>query len=300
MFDIKHLRTLSSLEKTGSIKKTAEALFSSQSALSHQIKDLEQRLCQALFIRNTSPIEFTEHGRILLDLANRVLPEIELTKQKLNGYTPARKTLRLAIACHACFQWLLPVIEKFNKQQTMTGIEFHDEFFSNNNRQKVDLLFTDEKDDTDGFIYQTIGKFEVVAVLAYNHKKSHQSYLIPQDFVDEILLTYPINPQQLDVFTLFLDKKKCQPKSIKQVNNSHTILQMVAAEMGIATMPSWLVNSLSKQSLVQNMPLGKQGVFKTLYARYSSNNKRLKSIEQLLPLAQSAFIELDKTDVKGT
>lgn len=294
MFDIKHLRTLSSLEKTGSIRKTAEVLFSSQSALSHQIKDLEQRLSYPLFIRNTSPIEFTEQGRVLLALAQKILPDIDQTQQQLKGKLLTKQSLQLGIACHACFQWLLPVTEKFNQQQTATKIEFIDDLFSAANHQKIDLLFTDEKDESDGFIYQTIGKFEVVAVLAYAHKKSQQDYLIPQDFTDEVLLTYPIKPQQLDVFTLFLNKESCYPKSIKQVTNSHMILQMVAADMGIAALPNWLVSSLTKQSLVRSMPLGKQGVFKTLYARYSSSNKLLKDIEQLLPLAQTSFMALDK------
>jgi LysR family transcriptional regulator for metE and metH len=66
MFEIKHLKTLKTLAETGNIRKTAEVLFTSQSALSHQIKDLEKRLSTSLFIRNTSPVEFTEQGNILL------------------------------------------------------------------------------------------------------------------------------------------------------------------------------------------------------------------------------------------
>ena len=133
------------------------------------------------------------------------------------------------------------------------------------------------------------------SVLANQHKKANKNYLTANDFTDEILLSYPVKPEKLDVFTLFLNKGNYQPKNIKQVSNSHMILQMVAADMGIATLPHWLVASLTKKMLVKSVPLGKQGVFKILYARYSNSNQHIKVIQQLLPLVQASFISLDKS-----
>ncbi|MBL4765286.1 MAG: hypothetical protein JKX67_08435 [Colwellia sp.] len=70
------------------------------------------------------------------------------------------------------------------------------------------------------------------------------------------------------------------------------ILQMVAANMGIATRPNWLVNSLTKQSLVQTKRIGKHGIYKTLYARYQTENKLTDVITQLIPQAEVAFNNL--------
>ncbi|WP_257721050.1 LysR family transcriptional regulator [Colwellia sp. MT41] len=68
---------MATLANTANIRKAAEVLFSSQSALSHQIKDLEQRLNTPLFIRNTSPVEFTKAGKLLLNLGEEILPKIK-------------------------------------------------------------------------------------------------------------------------------------------------------------------------------------------------------------------------------
>ena len=59
MVELRHLKTLSALRDAGSLVEAAERVHLTQSALSHQIKDLEDRLNCSLFIRKTKPICFT-------------------------------------------------------------------------------------------------------------------------------------------------------------------------------------------------------------------------------------------------
>ena len=323
MFEIKHLKTLATLASTGNIRKAAEELFSSQSALSHQIKELEKRLNTPLFIRNTSPVEFTQAGDVLLKLAKEILPKIEQANQLLKAPNQQKKTLRLAVACHACFQWLLPVVSNFSSNswantpsknqannhsshashhQQQFNVEFIDDNFSHSSALKMnqgksaevaDILFTDENIVGDKFTYQEIGQFEVVAVSPKQQLlPTHSNYLVPQDFETLTLLTYPLPSEQLDIFNLFLTPAKVKPAKIKQVNSSHVMLQMVSANMGIATLPDWLVSSVTQQSLIQSYRLGEAGVFKTLYARYHAQSPQISAIEDLIPQAIDAFKKL--------
>jgi len=346
MFEIKHLKTLATLADTGNIRKTADLLFSSQSALSHQIKELEKRLNTPLFIRNTSPVEFTDAGKILLDLANDILPSIATANAVLKTPKDQVTTLKLAIACHACFQWLLPVTAKFSELGLVTQkngqgienlntdkvrIEFIDDSFSGlasehqSNKKlasddQVDILFTDEKIIGDGYIYQEIGQFEVVAVLSkqqtkkldcnlnneLNNKLNDKRHITAEDFRSFTLLTYPLSTEKLDIFKLFLHPAQVKPHKIKQVNNSHVMLQMVAANMGVATLPDWLVSSLTQQSLVTSKRLGKQGIYKKLYARYQKNSNlatekeaiKENLIQALLPKTIQAFSALYAEKIK--
>jgi len=313
MFEIKHLKTLTTLAQTGNIRKAAEQLFSSQSALSHQIKDLEQRLNTPLFIRNTSPVEFTEAGRILLKLGEDFLPKIKAANLALKSPSLTVSSLKIAIACHACFQWLLPVTSHFSQQNSQIELEFIDESFdvyksNKHSEEQVDILFTDEKLSEENIIYQEIGQFEVMAVISnqqwlnqLNLNKTTQSserkdedilYLLPEHFSQFTLLTYPLPTDQLDIFKLFLTPAKCKPSKIKQVTNSHVMLQMVSANMGVATLPDWLVTSATKQSLFHCMRLGENGIHKKLYARYDKNSRQLAMIEKLLPEAIKEFANL--------
>ncbi|MEY8215830.1 MAG: LysR family transcriptional regulator, partial [Colwellia sp.] len=289
MFEIKHLKTLTTLANTGNIRKAAEKLFSSQSALSHQIKDLEQRLNTPLFIRNTSPVEFTEAGKVLLNLGEELLPKIKAANNTLKSPSLMASSLKIAIACHACFQWLLPVTSHFSQQKNKVELEFIDEPFEidkhkKQSEDKIDILFTDEKLAEEDVIYQEIGQFEVMAVLSNqqasklllserveNFSQDDEAttpYLLPEHFRKLTLLAYPLPPEQLDIFKLFLTPAKCKPSKIKQVTNSHVMLQMVSANMGVATLPDWLVSSVTKQSLFRCMRLGETGIHKKLYARY--------------------------------
>jgi len=314
MFEIKHLKTLTTLAETGNIRKTAEQLFVSQSALSHQVKELEKRLGEQLFIRNTSPVQFTAQGQLLLALANDILPKITKTIRELKDEKNAVFQLNLAIACHACFQWLLPVTEEFSILHPNVKVEFIEQNFTSQSDKKssaqIDILFTDEKVENDGFIYHALGTFEVVAVLAKQkvaaEKWQQKKFLTTADFSQQVLLTYPIKFEELDIFTLFLSKNKqylnlknkaCihKPKTIKQVANSHMILQMVAANMGIATLPDWLVSSLTKQSLVQTKRIGEKGIYKTLYARYQPDSKLTSVIKEFIPQTLTAFEQLYHT-----
>ena len=293
MFELKHLKTISALNSTGSIRKTAEVLFLSQSALSHQIKELEHKLDARIFIRNSSPVQFTEQGQILLNLAQKVLPEVENATVALKGQALVSYHLSLAFACHACFQWLLPVTQALTRQNPAIKFEFIDPLFPADNQQ-ADILFTDQITTEKGFICQEIGIFELVAVVAKQNPLAKKAFLLPEDFQTTTLLTYPVKMQQLDIFTLFLNKNNVSPDKVKQVTNSHMMLQMAAADMGIATLPDWLVTSLTTRSLVQQIPLGAKGIFKTLYAHYPVTHKNIKEIELLVPNACQAFASLYK------
>jgi LysR family transcriptional regulator for metE and metH len=319
MFEIKHLKTLTTLANTGNIRKAAEELFSSQSALSHQIKDLELRLNTPLFIRNTSPVEFTDAGKVLLNLGKEILPKIKQANNTLKSPILTTSSLKIAIACHACFQWLLPVTSHFSQENNGIELEFIDESFEVNKPKKhrdeeVDILFTDEKLAEENIIYQEIGQFEVLAVLSKQAMVNRNTadikqdaiqklpltfanedtypYLLPEHFSQFTLLTYPLPPEQLDIFKLFLTPAKCKANKIKQVNNSHVMLQMVSANMGVATLPDWLVSSATQQSLFHCMRLGETGIHKKLYARYDKNSKQLDMIEKLLPEAIKEFSNL--------
>src|ERR1700752_1970252 len=106
--ELRHLRTLVALRDTGSLVEAAERLNLTQSALSHQIKDIEERAACTLFVRKTRPVRFTSAGRRRLALADDVLPAIraaELELERLAGGETGR--LFIALECHSCFQWLV-------------------------------------------------------------------------------------------------------------------------------------------------------------------------------------------------
>ncbi len=90
MIEVKHLKTLQALRNCGSLAAAAATLHQTQSALSHQFSDLEQRLGFRLFVRKSQPLRFTPQGEILLQLANRYC------RKSVRHCKPAMNRSRLA------------------------------------------------------------------------------------------------------------------------------------------------------------------------------------------------------------
>ena len=118
MLEIRHLKTLHALREADSLVEAAERLHLTQSALSHQFKELEERLGMQLFVRKTKPLRFTSAGLRLLQLADATLPLLRGAERdiaRLAGGTAGR--LHMAIECHSCFQWLMPTIDAEEEAQ---------------------------------------------------------------------------------------------------------------------------------------------------------------------------------------
>lgn len=267
MIDIKHLRTLQTLKNSGSLSSAAIQLHQTQSALSHQCNKLEKKLGFKLFIRKSNPIKFTIQGKILLELSEKILPIIQKSIQKCTD--SHHMIIRLAIECHSCIQWLTPALEKFQKKWPKVDIDFYsDMIFSPQpslQQGKLDIVLTSEVLPRSNLFYAPMFDFEVRLVLSPNHPLAlKKNNIVPQDLKSEILMTYPIERHRLDIWKYFLQPAGIVPV-FKNVNNTLLLIQMVSAQMGIAALPHWVVNTFEQQGLIVTKKLG-NGIWGRLYA----------------------------------
>lgn len=268
MIDIKLLRTLQAVATTGSLQGAAARLFVTQSALSHQLRDIEQRLGSPLFVRKSQPLQFSWQGQLILDLANQVLPQISHVEQQLQSSNPQHSQLRLTVECHACFHWLLPALKAFRAQypevdlQLVTDIEHHAvEAMVQGDLELV--LTTDQRLDAQ-VRYQPVFELELLAYMAPEHPLASKTFLEPADLQRQTLLTYPIEPERQDLFRFFLDKHSFEGRQ-RHVAQASQMLQLVAAGEGIAVLPTWLQEPFVSQGLIVTKPLGEVGLKRTMY-----------------------------------
>ncbi|KEA50424.1 MULTISPECIES: HTH-type transcriptional regulator MetR [Mangrovibacter] len=279
MIEIKHLRTLQALRSSGSLAAAAAVLHQTQSALSHQFSDLEQRLGFRLFIRKSQPLRFTPQGEILLQLAAQVLPQIQQALQDCNE--PQQSTLRIAIECHSCIQWLTPALEHFHKLWPQVEMDFKSGVTFDPQpalqQSELDIVLTSDILPRSGLHYSPMFDFEVRLVLAADHPLAGKARISPEDLARETLLIYPVQRQRLDVWRHFLQPAGISP-SLKSVDNTLLLIQMVAARMGIAALPHWVVESFERQGLVVTRTLG-EGLWSRLYAAVRDGEQRQPVID---------------------
>ncbi|MFN3014709.1 HTH-type transcriptional regulator MetR [Vibrio coralliilyticus] len=280
MIELKHLKTLATLRDTGSLTATATTLHLTQSALSHQIKDLEARIGGQLFLRKTRPVRFTSEGEILLNLADQVLPrlaraenELASLKEDVNG------RLHMAIECHSCFQWLMPALREYQVAWPSVTLDFSSGFgfepLPALMSGELDLVITSDIQPRSEVHYEPLFDFEMRLVTATNHPLAANTSVEPSDLENETMLSYPVQKSRLDVVKHFLHPAGIEPAKWKQADNTLMLVQMVSAGLGVAALPNWAISEFSRQGLITSISLG-DGLWRRLFAatRNSDKDKR--------------------------
>ncbi|WP_028294803.1 LysR family transcriptional regulator [Oceanobacter kriegii] len=270
MLEIKHLRTLTALRDGGSLVEAAQRLHLTQSALSHQIKDLEDRLGVSLFVRKSRPLRFTRAGLEILNAADQVLPQLqhtELNLKKLAGGETGR--LNMVIECHSCFEWLMPAINRFRDQWPEVEIDlttsFHFDPLPALTRGDIDLVITSDPEPDPRIHYQPLFRYQSLLAVANQHPLASRSQIEPQDLATETLIHYPIDTDRLDVFSKFLSPAGLAPAGTRQTELTLMMIQLVASGRGVACLPNWALQPYLDGKLVTATPLG-DGIWPTLYA----------------------------------
>ncbi len=278
MIEIRHLKTLTALRDAGSLVEAAERIHLTQSALSHQIKDLEERLNCSLFIRKTRPICFTSAGQRLLTLADELLPMVRSTERdvmRLAGGETGR--LNICIECHSCFDWLMPTIDYFRQHwpevelDLSTGFSFQP--LPALARGDLDLVITSDPEERSGIHYVPLFSYESVLVMGRQHRLVARRHIQPQDLAQETLITYPVEQDRLDVFSRFLDPADVEPAEIRTAELTVMIMQLVASGRGVAALPNWAAHEYLEREYIAACPLGEKGLWCTLYAAMREDQK---------------------------
>ncbi|AIN46904.1 HTH-type transcriptional regulator MetR [Candidatus Palibaumannia cicadellinicola] len=293
MIELKHLRTLQVLRNSGSLAAAAAQIHQTQSALSHQFSDLEHRLGFRLFVRKSQPLRFTTQGDILLQLAEQILPQVQQALQTCQQ--PHQTTIRLAIECHSCIQWLTPALAKFNEKWPQVLMDFRSGVTFDPQpalqQGKLDLVLTSDILARSGLYYAPIFDYEVRLVLAPTHYLAHKLAITPHDLCEETLLIYPVQRSRMDIWRKFLQPAGISPV-FKTVDNTLLLIQMVSAHMGIAALPHWVVESFERQGLIDTISLG-EGLWSRLYAAVRDGEQHQPMTEAFIKSArQHAYAHL--------
>lgn len=300
MLEIRHLETLSAIRATGSLQEAAETLHVTQSALSHQLRDLEVRLNVQLLNRRTRPARLTTAALRILALADEVLPKVRATERELKQLAAGRTgRLYLAIDCHSCFQWLMPALDEFRIHWPDVTLDLSAAFsfapLPALLRGDLDMVITSDPQQIAGIDYTPLFKYELVLAMAAKHPLAAYAYIEPEQLADQTLITYPVERQRLDVFTQFLDPADVSPAEIRKAELTPIIMQLVASLRGVTALPNWAISEYQHSPWLRTAKLGEQGIWRTLYAAKRSEDTDADYITAFLDQARSTCF----THLKG-
>jgi len=290
VIELRHLKTLVALRDTGSLVEAADRLYLTQSALSHQIKDLEDRLDCTLFIRKTRPPRFTSAGRRLLQLADEVIPMFRTVERdigRLAGGEAGR--LHICIECHSCFQWLIPCIDRYRGNWPEVELDLTGGYnfapLPALVRGDLDLVITSDPVDLPGVEYVPLFRYEALLAVARQHPLARKTFIEPSDLADQVMIIYPVQRDRLDVFTRFLDPADVEPASIRTAELTPMMVQLVASGRGVACLPNWALTEYLQNETIVARKLSENGLWATLYAAIREDQKEAPFMEDFLATA---------------
>jgi len=291
MLEVRHLETLAAIRDGGSLQEAAERLHLTQSALSHQLRDLETRLGVPLLNRRTRPARLTTAGLRILALADDVLPRLRATERELQRLARGRTgRLHLAIDCHSCFQWLMPALDAFRAQWPDVALDLSAAFsfapLPALVRGDLDLVVTSDPQPLEAVTYLPLFRYELVLAVSEMNPLAAIRHIAPEQLADQTLITYPVDRQRLDVFTAFLDPADVEPAAVRKAELTPIIAQLVASNRGVAALPNWALSEFLGQSWLRVCHLGTHGVWRTLYAAVRAEDSDTTYIDAFLTIAR--------------
>lgn len=239
---LKQLVTFVTVADCGGFRRAAEQLYRSQSAVSAQIRELEEALGVALFHRTTRRVSLTAEGERLLSRARKALAELQAGVRELQdevalqhgriviGTTPTISSTRLP-AIIAAFRARHPGIAVLVREDFTSGV------MDRVRREEVDFALAPATDGSQEFAFEPLLRDDFHAVLPPDYPLAGRNAIPFAEIADQPFLTLPRATalrRQLDA--VFHDQGRVLTPAF-QVMHHVTLLSMVGAGLGVTVLP---------------------------------------------------------------
>ncbi|MBN9369214.1 MAG: LysR family transcriptional regulator [Comamonadaceae bacterium] len=286
-----HLAVVQEVEKQGSLTAAADKLCVTQSALSHSMKKLEQQLGTDIWLREGRSLRLTQAGQYLLAVAGRVLPQLDLAEERLRQFAQGeRGSLRIGMECHPCYQWLLKVVSPYLAAWPDVDVDVKQKFqFGGIGAllgYEIDVLVTPDPLHKPGLRFEPVFDYEQVLVVARGHALAQAPYARPGQLAQEVLITYPVATDRLDIYTQFLLPAGITPRRHKTIETTDIMLQMVASGRGVAALPRWLVQEYATRMDVVPVRLGPKGIAKQIHLGMRETDLAIDYVQDFISQAR--------------
>jgi LysR family transcriptional regulator for metE and metH len=244
--DLRHLKLVQEVAREGTLTGATKRLFLTQSALSHQLAELERQAGTPVFARVAKRMVLTEAGRRILEVAGKTLSEIEQLDSDLRGIARGELGhIRLTTKCNTAYHWLPSVLPTFRRSHP--GVEFTIMPGCSHNAMAsvidgdVDIALTYEAPDLELVNAEPLFQDEQVLIVAPDHPLAGKKHVNAADFAGLDLLLYTNEPYSSIIFTRVLNPAVVIPRRVSEVPITEGIVALVSAGVGSAVVTRWSV-----------------------------------------------------------
>jgi LysR family transcriptional regulator for metE and metH len=261
--EIKHLRLVSAIARAGSVTRAGDILNLSQSALSHQLRDIEDRLAAPLFHRVGKRMVLTPAGDSLLRAAAQVLDIVERTEHEIrNAGRVNAGRLRITTQCYTAYHWLPGLLKEYRLRHPHVDVQVDADATPRPIKSllegRIDLAIMSDRVRDRRLAIRPLFEDELLVIMAPNHRLASRGAVEPQDLADETVIIYPPK-EESTLLQRVLVPSGVTPRAIQQVQLSEAIVELVKAGLGVATMARWAVEPYVRTGALRTARLTRKG-----------------------------------------
>ena len=206
--------------------------------------------------------------------------------------------LHIAIECHACFDWLFPVLEHFRAAWPDVDVDIRMRLAFDAiealRREEVDFVVSSDPVELPGVAFQPLFDYQPLFVCAKGHRLAGNDWIEAEDFAEETLLHYPVERTKLDVFTGLLTPARVEPRHMRAVELTEVILMLVAAGRGVTVLPDWVLRDVKARPDYVVKPITEGGISKRMYAAVREEEAAKPYLAHMVRLARTEAVKLQR------
>lgn len=289
--EVRDLRLVSAISSKGTTTAAARVLGVSQSAVSHQLRNLEERLEQDVFVREGRRLVLSEAGQRLLDFAEQMLPEFEtLGRDLVHEANAPKQQLRVATECFTAYHWFPRasggLLRKFPQVELKIVAEATVDPRTALEQKRIDLAFCIEPHQEGTFLRKKAFSDEMVLVTSPRHPLAARDWVKGEDLLLEHLILYDNRAARKSPIRYVLFPNGERPKAITRLPLTEAICEMVRAEMGVAILPDWSVASYLRRGELSCTRLTRRGIKRHWVGLYHQDSALAPAVRALLDLIE--------------
>ena len=291
--EVRHLRLVRAVAASGGLTRAGRELHLSQSALSHQLRDVESHLGTPLFLRVGKRMVLTAAGERLRRSADEILGTLERTEDAIRhvaGGSAGR--LRITTGGYTEYHWLPPVVKRFGRVCPRVDLQIvagaHGDATQPIFDGQIDISIVETAVEDPRLSTRELFEDEVVAIVSPRHAYACRRFLEPGDFADQTLLI-DVPPADHAIYQAVFAAMDAAPRSVQVVPQTGAMIELVKAGLGIGLIARWAVAPLVGSGRLRALALTSRGTRNRWHALLLKEIADISYVREFLAIAVSAF-----------
>lgn len=294
MLEVRHLRLVRAIAEEGGPTRAAARLHLTQSAVSHQLSELEGKLGVALFARHRRRLSLTPAGARLLDAARAMLGELSRVERELYRAGAARRdTVRVCVECFTAYHWLPRVVIALAREHPSVDLRIA----PNAAREPVAALLRGELElalvaspvRDRQLVVESLFDDEWTVICAPDHPLAQRPYVSAAELAKQTLLSQDAPRGDVERLRDLIASERAAMPEVHRVPLTDAMVELVKSGVGVGLVSRWAVAPYVARGEIVTRRFTRGGLPERWSAVYRSDAARRQPLARVAELIRDGM-----------